>query len=732
VAAERAVRSDPSWGTRLALGARERALTPSVVVAGMLVVAALVRIWLTRKVAAPWIMGDELEYSELAKSVESSGHFLFKGVSYPLPSIYPILIAPAWAATSMKTTYALAKTLNVLMMTTSGIPFYLWARRLVSGWHAVIGTALLLVLPSFAFTGTLMTENAALPAVLLALFLMALALERPTIPVQIATFAAIALASAIRLQALVLLLVLPTTIVLKGLLAGASEGTWQGGRRVWSELSRYWFSFAGLLAGLLVYVAYKAVQGVSLRSGLSSYAVTVEVHYSVRDATRWILYHFGEIAFSVGMIPASALIVLFALAWRRGFLSRQAEQAFVAVAVATSFWVVVQAGAFASHFSLRIEERNMLYVEPLLLLALVLWLAKGSPRPAGVTAVAVLFPTALLLTIPIEGLLNVSITADTFAFIPLLRLTERVNGGAAEMRTLLALGALAAGMLFALAPRRVAGIVLPAAVGLYLVVSSHSVIGRTNGQALAARNEPFVADPSWVDDTIGRHARAALLFTPEFNTDPHAVWQTEFWNRSVRRVYNFGGTDGTGLPSGNAVLNPVTGRIAVSGYPSNSFPRYVVVGLGVHLAGRLIAQPGRFALYRVKRPFHIVDALNGVYPDGWMGPVATWDRYDVPHNRPSSLVVTVSRAGVSGPSPARVRVAVGPLKLVKGVQDIGKTTASRVGRIRAGAAERFRIPVPRRPFRAAVTVAPTFSPSNFGSADTRQLGARVNFQLVQR
>jgi hypothetical protein len=249
--------------------------------------------------------------------------------------------------------------------------------------------------------------------------------------------AAIALASAIRLQALVLLLILPTALVLKIPLAGASEGTLRSRRRVTTELRRYWFSFAALAAGLLAYVAYKTAQGMSLKSGLSTYQSTVEVHYSVRDAARWVVYHFGEIAFSVGMIPASALIVLFALAWRRGFMARAAEQAYVAVAVATSFWIVVEAGTFASRYSLRIEERNMFYVEPLLLLALVLWLAKGSPRPSGATAVAVLLPTALLLTIPIEGLLNVSITADTIAFIPLLRLTERLNGAAAEMRTLL-------------------------------------------------------------------------------------------------------------------------------------------------------------------------------------------------------------------------------------------------------------------------------------------------------
>src|SRR5438132_1065358 len=97
----------------------------------MLIVAAGVRIWLTRKIAAPWLMGDELEYSELAKSFESTGHYLFRGVPFSLPTIYPVLIAPAWRADSMKTTYEIAKTLNVLMMTASGIPFYLWTRRLV-------------------------------------------------------------------------------------------------------------------------------------------------------------------------------------------------------------------------------------------------------------------------------------------------------------------------------------------------------------------------------------------------------------------------------------------------------------------------------------------------------------------------------------------------------------------------------------------------------------------------
>jgi len=733
LALDRVVTPRVSWYVRFRT-ARDSALTPTLVVAGMLIVAAGVRIWLTRKIASPWIMGDELEYSEMAKSFEATGHYLFRGVPFSLPTIYPVLIAPAWRADSMKTTYEIAKTLNVLMMTASGIPFYLWARRLVASWYAVMGTALFLLIPSFAFTGTLMTENAAFPSFLLAIFLAALALERPTVIRQVVALAAIALASAARIQALILLVILPTAIGLKVLFALANRGELRRGKLVLTELRRYWFSLSALVVGLVAYVVYKAAQGVPLRTGLGSYQTTVDVHYSIRDAARWVLYHFGEIAFSVGVLPASAFIVLLALAWRKGFMAREAEQAFLAVAAATSLWVVIQAGTFASHFSLRIEERNMFYVAPLLLLALVVWLARGAVRPGGATAVAVLVPTALLLTIPIEGLLNVSITSDTFAFVPLLRISGRLNGGFAEMRTLLGLGALAAGLLFVLIPRRAALVVLPVAVAVFLALSSHSVVGSTEGMALAARNEPAVTDPSWVDHRIGRNARAAFLITSDFSVDPHPMWQTEFWNRSVKSVYNFGGSDGTNLPSTNTSLDPATGRISVvaGSEAAKKFPHYVVVASNVHLAGRLLARPGRLALYRVSEPLRLADSSTGVYPDGWTGAAAAYNRYVGARNGRGRIDVLVSRAGISGPPAARVRIVVGSLRLVAGAPSIGTIAATRTWTVRDGVGRRFSLPAPNTPFRVEVSVGPTFSPAQFGSADTRQLGARVAFQVRGR
>ena len=144
----------------------------------------------------------------MAKSFASGGHFLFRGQPSPLFSLYPALISPAWRASSMHTTYQIAKSINVVMMTAAAVPFWFWARRLAGGWYAVLGTALFLALPIYAYTGELMTESAALPLFMLSFFLIALVLERPTLARQVLVLVAIGLACLVRVQGLVLVLVL--------------------------------------------------------------------------------------------------------------------------------------------------------------------------------------------------------------------------------------------------------------------------------------------------------------------------------------------------------------------------------------------------------------------------------------------------------------------------------------------------------------------------------------------
>ena len=124
------------------------------------------------------------------------------------------------------------------------------------------------------------------------------------------------------------------------------------------------------------------------------------------------------------------------------------------------------------------------------------------------------------------------------------------------------IGGFAAALAFALLPRRVAGVALPAGVALVLVVFSYSVYGSIRDHAVATLGLTSPADPSWIDDQIGPRSKAAYIYgaTAEPFGEAQVMWQTEFWNRSVDTVYTLGPAD-PGLTARPATLNAVTGRI---------------------------------------------------------------------------------------------------------------------------------------------------------------------------
>ena len=281
-----------------------------------------------------------------------------------------------------------------------------------------MATLLVLLLPAVLYANMIMTESAFLPAFLLWILLAALALERPTPLRQVLAVVSIGLPVAIRAQGVFLVPILLTALLLKVLLDARANGRLTIGSLV-KGLRAYVVTFAVVGGAALAYIALKLVQGHGLSSGLGAYSVTAQNHYSLRDVARWSVLHLAELVFAVGVIPASALIVLAGLAWAAPRAIEARERVFLALTVATTFWMVLLVGAFASRFSLRIEERNMFYAEPLLLLALVIWLDKGLPRPPRLTAAAVVVPAALLLSLPFESLFNLSLLADTPGLIPL-------------------------------------------------------------------------------------------------------------------------------------------------------------------------------------------------------------------------------------------------------------------------------------------------------------------------
>jgi hypothetical protein len=94
------------------------------------------------------------------------------------------------------------------------------------------------------------------------------------------------------------------------------------------------------------------------------------------------------------------------------------------------------------------------------------------------------------------------------------------------------------------------------------------------------------------------------------------------------------------------------------------------------------------------------------------------------------VTVTLGRAGWGGPDvPGLVRIRAGKPsattgKLVK-VYDVRRWVVHRLSQ------RAFTFDV-RPPVRVEVRIRPTFSPSQFGLSDTRQLGAQVSFSYARR
>ena len=139
----------------------------------------------------PWILPDELVYTDLARSV-ADGHLpaVRGATSLGWGVIYPLIVAPAWVVLGNGLdAYRAALVVNALVMSLAAVPAYLLARLVVERRAALLVAAGAVLVPTMALTGSVMTENAAYPLFLTALWLMARVVRSPTLPAQGAALA---------------------------------------------------------------------------------------------------------------------------------------------------------------------------------------------------------------------------------------------------------------------------------------------------------------------------------------------------------------------------------------------------------------------------------------------------------------------------------------------------------------------------------------------------------------
>ena len=130
-------------------------------------VSFLLRAWLARGMVGPFIMVDELIYSELARSFAADGAFQVRDApAAGFSLVYPVLISPAYLfVDALPTAYAVVKTLNAAFMSLAAIPAYLLARRMLAPPLSLVAAVLTVAVPVDGLHGHGDDRERLLPAV---------------------------------------------------------------------------------------------------------------------------------------------------------------------------------------------------------------------------------------------------------------------------------------------------------------------------------------------------------------------------------------------------------------------------------------------------------------------------------------------------------------------------------------------------------------------------------------
>jgi hypothetical protein len=596
---------------RAETGAPARSLVRAVPVwawlSGIVAVSAVVRFVFAVRIEAPWIMVDELIYSELAKGLAAGDGFAIRGVpTNAYGFVYPLLIAPAyWLFDSLPQAYEAVKAINAFVVSLAAIPAFFLARRVLPTGLSILAALLAVALPSLAYAGQVMTENVFYPLFLCVTLVFVLTLERPTLARQLGLLALCAFAYLTRAQALAFF----PAIALAPVLAG----TWRSFKVLYGTLG-------GLVAAALL---AQVVRGESPLGLLGAYSVTGEHRYEPLEVGRWLLYHVAELDLYVGVVPFAATLVLLAL-WRR--LPRVLRP-FLAATAALSVCFVLEVSAFASLPSVaRIEERNLFYLAPLMLIALLVWIDQGLPRPPLAAGVAAVVAAALPGLIPYERLIGVPSQSDTLMLLPLWRVHERWSVALGDLAAIVLVLAAAAAIAFLVVPRRFA-LVFPLAVLAFFLAVARPVSARMEYAALGALAEGMnTKHRDWVDRAVAGRGDVAALWTG--NTSRFSIWQNEFFSRSVGPVYWVRTPMSGGLPTTALTLDRRTGLLRD---PDGRLvtTRFALTDGSAEVAGRVIASdPKRGVfLYELDGPLRQTAIVEGLHPnDTWSGPSVTYRR----------------------------------------------------------------------------------------------------------
>jgi hypothetical protein len=608
---------------------RSRAALRHLPLVGIVLAAAGICAFYALQATSWVVMTDELQTAKLATSIARtlSPAPQIHGEIYGSPSqLYPLLLAPFFGLLSPPAAVSAAHALNAVLLASAAWPAYLTARAVARSHAAgLFAAALTVFVPWLVLSTTLLTENAAYPAFVWAVWLAHRTISAPSRRADAAALAGLALAVLARTQLVVLAVALP--LALLGHEVARALATAPRGRRLAAvregartAVASHPLLAGAYLAGVLAAGTIAAVGG--WRKVLGTYEETVRGNLVPAGIWGAAAERLDYVAVAVGLVP-----FLLAASWALATAARprpREAHAFAAILLVLVPLLTFQAASFDLRFTEGgfVQDRYLAYLAPLLAVgaaAALLDPASRALRAGLVLALAAAFAW-------LAGFASFAGEETIFWASPASAFHGALGTAAGwidlSADSLVRWGALVVGALVAAvvwrAPARAALVGTGVVVAAFGIAELVYVFDRV---ALPVTTRPAsipAVERDWIDDAVPGGASVALVPNPFVR--PDYWWEAELWNERVDRALRIGtGTTYTPFPAERLSIDPETGD--VRGLEAT---RFLVVAQGetrIHFAhGTTVASAEPLNVVDVGVPARVDWATSGAFADGWGRP----------------------------------------------------------------------------------------------------------------
>jgi hypothetical protein len=675
------------------------------------------------KRVTPWLFTDELEFTQLSRSIAATGHAARRGEPHSFGSLYILLIAPFWKINDVAAAFAAIKYFDVLVMTSVIFPTYFLARMLVGRLPALAAATAAAVIPSLAYSSWIVQEVLAYPYAALCFLLIAKALVVRTRGWIAGAIVASLIAPVVRNE----LTMIPAVFAAALLFMWWSSERMRERRESWTYGD--WLGAFAIVAGAII-----------LFSGIMSHHSNQWLDNTAYNWTKKRIFIFGDwaagaLAIGIGVAPLA--IGLAGLVPTRGERRSLALRGYrcVATAAIIAFGVYTgMKGAYLSQtFGSRSEERDLIYICPLLFVTLAYVLDR---KRINLWALGGATAYCLYLVAGVPLFIGQGYYSDALGLAIIQQANRYYLLGRPHARVILAVALVVGVVLVVLATRlrrnaSLAATGLLAALTLAWCVTAE--IAAAAGNVTSSRDlRPTLGEPfTWVDDAT--HLKPTLYLGQQV-ADQNPEWLLEFWNRSITTVSSLDGSVGGPGPSGAPNVLQNGDLYWTDTYdPSNpgKLFDYAVEELPcVRFAGTNVEQHryrgGTWQLVQLTKPNRLRSLCTGIYSDGWSGPNDS-TYFSFTQRRPGWLRIDLDRSLNRATAVAIQSGTIGELDKQPVFGHVRQTI-----RLHLAAFEKRTVwvPTPAGTFAVRTVIENKVVPSKIDpkSGDVRELGAHVAYR----